>query len=429
MNSPKNERRRGRSRTSSGQGRNDGPSGPVRTDPLVDLRYALQCRDPDAFAGYFTPSGWIRVPRPGGDVVFQGQAQIAQAGHELAEVFGDFSWTPSQRFLAAGQVVEEAVVQARKAPDAADEEIRVSARAVTALDPSGAVGSLTLWIDWAALNDPLGVASARGAASALVASARAQDARGLRVIQSGPATTALPIQPPAPPPPPPAPLNRMRRPSRGAVWWQRHRRTIAGSVMALLTVALLGWVTQTVRHSPSNQAGGSTAGPATGAAGATRAAAGTGAKPTPRASSTAASTVPTTGLPVIESQKPTVKPTVQPGQQFLLQSDVLFETGSAKLSASTRSTLKKAAAAVRSHNLTGIIQLNGYTDSVGGTAQNLKLSHDRAFKVAKALRGYLNGADVTLLPQAFGEADPVADNSTLAGRQLNRRVIIVLPKH
>jgi outer membrane protein OmpA-like peptidoglycan-associated protein len=50
--------------------------------------------------------------------------------------------------------------------------------------------------------------------------------------------------------------------------------------------------------------------------------------------------------------------------------------------------------------------------------------------VAGALQGelaQLNGIDVELAPQAFGESDPIATNGSEAGRKQNRRVTIVLP--
>jgi outer membrane protein OmpA-like peptidoglycan-associated protein len=432
MNPPDNQRRRGRSRSPEAPP----PPAPVLdSDPLSELRAALRDRDPETFADCFSAGGWVRVPRPEGDVVFRGPDEIAQAGRDLCDTVTDLSWTPSQRFLSAGQVVEEAVARFRKADPnrdlgpghsqrPGDGEIRVSMRLVAAFDPAGGIGSLTLWIDWAALRDPLGVQSARGAASALVAQARARDARGLQVIEGSTPETGEPVVPVNPAPPSSRPVHSTR-PAAPVVWWQEHRRTVAGSVMAVLAIAVIGWVSQNVLH-PSNP-GGSVLGAGietqpTGGPGGASNGSPTGAPVADSTPSVAASQV-----PVIKTEKPSAKPTVQPGEKFTVQSDVLFETGSTRLSDSTMNTLKKAANQVRVGGLRGNIQINGYTDSDGSDALNLALSRDRATAVAKALREYLSGSPVTLVPQAFGENDPIADNTTDAGKSKNRRVNIILP--
>jgi outer membrane protein OmpA-like peptidoglycan-associated protein len=426
MNPPQNQRRRGRPQ-STGDGEDGVPGTAVTpdSDPLATLRAALQDLDAAAFASCFAANAWIRVPRPEGDVVFHGPEEIAQVGYELRDTLGELTWTPSQRFLSAGQVVEEAVVRARKAGDARDEEVRFSMRAISTFDSSGWIASLTLWIDWAALNDPRGVDSARGAASALVAHARAQDARGLRVIKSGPHTSALPLQAirePAPPPPP----NRSVRPAAGVLWWRQHRRTLAGSVMAVLAIGVLGWVAENVLTSPANpnQAtadgtlASATTQPSTGSA--------TGVQPV----SSSAATVRKADVPVITKEKPSATPTVQAGPSVTFQSDVLFKTNSTDLSATAKIRLKSLAEKVQREALHGTIQINGYTDSRGTVASNLRLSRARATAVAVALQQYLtgSGSDVGLMPQGFGETHPLGSNTTAEGQALNRRVTVVLPK-
>ena len=102
--------------------------------------------------------------------------------------------------------------------------------------------------------------------------------------------------------------------------------------------------------------------------------------------------------------------------------DVLFDTGQARLApASTAALARLSGAMNRDTTLKAVIE--GYTDSVGGTASNLDLSDRRARAVQTAL---LNAGvrPEQLSTQGFGEANPVADNSTAAGRQLNRRVEI-----
>jgi len=65
--------------------------------------------------------------------------------------------------------------------------------------------------------------------------------------------------------------------------------------------------------------------------------------------------------------------------------------------------------------------ISGHTDSTGGAARNLRLSTDRA----KACYEYMINAGVPperLEYVGFGETRPIADNGSVRGRQLNRRV-------
>jgi outer membrane protein OmpA-like peptidoglycan-associated protein len=67
------------------------------------------------------------------------------------------------------------------------------------------------------------------------------------------------------------------------------------------------------------------------------------------------------------------------------------------------------------------VEINAHTDNVGSESYNLHLSEQRASSVVNYL--VQKGIDSNrLVPQGFGEAFPVADNSTEEGRALNRRV-------
>jgi len=66
------------------------------------------------------------------------------------------------------------------------------------------------------------------------------------------------------------------------------------------------------------------------------------------------------------------------------------------------------------------VEIAGHTDNTGTAAHNLKLSQDRA----NTIRDYLlkKGIKPTqITAKGYGAADPVADNTTEEGRQLNRR--------
>ena len=112
----------------------------------------------------------------------------------------------------------------------------------------------------------------------------------------------------------------------------------------------------------------------------------------------------------------------------MLASDVLFETGSSVLSPEAVQALTDLSRTIRERQVTGTVQVNGYTDNTGSDAFDLELSRARALAVAQVLQRELAGVPVRLEPQGFGKADPVADNATAEGRASNRRVTIVLPE-
>jgi outer membrane protein OmpA-like peptidoglycan-associated protein len=387
-------------------------------DPLAALRTAMEQRDPAGFARCFPDGGGLRLPRPDGDIVLQEPDQIAEAAHELRVMLGDLAWTPSQRFLSSGQVVEEGVVRARMTgASRPEDEIRVPMRAVADLDPAGGIGSLTLWLDWAALDDPLGVHSPLGAASVLVAHARARDARGLQVIESAPPGDGRSVQQVSP-----TPATRPARPAAGVLWWRRYRDTVAGCVMAALAVIVLGWVALGVMHSLATRNRSTATGTLIGSAAEAQAGGGRANDELPARPGSRAD------LPVITPESASARPTVQRGMQFRFRSDLLFETNSTRLSEAARARLRNLAGTVRARRVIGTIQINGYTDDRGSTEFNLRLSKDRATAVAEALQGYLSGSRVELAPQAFGESHPAAANDTPEGQSRNRRVVVVLPE-
>ena len=71
------------------------------------------------------------------------------------------------------------------------------------------------------------------------------------------------------------------------------------------------------------------------------------------------------------------------------------------------------------------VTIEGYTDSTGSASSNLELSQRRA----EAVRHFLlhNGIEASrLTATGYGEASPVAPNTTAAGRLQNRRVEVVI---
>jgi outer membrane protein OmpA-like peptidoglycan-associated protein len=105
-------------------------------------------------------------------------------------------------------------------------------------------------------------------------------------------------------------------------------------------------------------------------------------------------------------------------------SDVLFDTAKSTLRPLAREKLAKVAGIVSGHP--GLrLDVEGYTDSVGGDDYNQQLSEQRG----ESVRGYLTDQGMaagSVTSKGFGKTRPVASNDTAEGRQQNRRVEIVI---
>jgi outer membrane protein OmpA-like peptidoglycan-associated protein len=104
--------------------------------------------------------------------------------------------------------------------------------------------------------------------------------------------------------------------------------------------------------------------------------------------------------------------------------DVLFQSGKYALSSDAQLKLAKLSGIIQAHP--GLnLAIEGYTDTTGTTDFNMKLSQQRGDAVRDFLISQGLSAD-TITSTGMGEARPVADNSTAAGRKLNRRVEIIV---
>jgi outer membrane protein OmpA-like peptidoglycan-associated protein len=104
--------------------------------------------------------------------------------------------------------------------------------------------------------------------------------------------------------------------------------------------------------------------------------------------------------------------------------DVLFDTGRATLTPGAAAKLDRLASFLNEHP-DRRVQIEGFTDSVGGDAYNLDLSERRAGAVKAALT--MRGIDPSrIATEGYGKAYPVASNNDSGGRQLNRRVEVVI---
>lgn len=106
-----------------------------------------------------------------------------------------------------------------------------------------------------------------------------------------------------------------------------------------------------------------------------------------------------------------------------LAADTLFAFDSAKLSASADAALTPIVERLKADS-TEKVRIAGYTDSTGSEAYNMKLSERRANAVAAYFEAHGISCD-RIETRGFGESHPVASNATAAGRQQNRRAVVV----
>ena len=107
-------------------------------------------------------------------------------------------------------------------------------------------------------------------------------------------------------------------------------------------------------------------------------------------------------------------------------SGILFATSSASLSAASQATLQKFAANLKENSDTDLL-IVGHTDNTGSDRINNPLSYNRAASVRTFLLSQ-GVAETRMKVEGKGSAEPVADNSTVAGRRDNRRVeVYILP--
>jgi outer membrane protein OmpA-like peptidoglycan-associated protein len=104
--------------------------------------------------------------------------------------------------------------------------------------------------------------------------------------------------------------------------------------------------------------------------------------------------------------------------------DVLFGTNQSTLKAGSARNLERLVDFLNSYPQRNLL-IEGFTDSTGQHAGNLKLSERRSDAVRVALiNAGINRSRI--VARGYGESYPVASNSTSDGRQQNRRVEIVI---
>jgi outer membrane protein OmpA-like peptidoglycan-associated protein len=107
-------------------------------------------------------------------------------------------------------------------------------------------------------------------------------------------------------------------------------------------------------------------------------------------------------------------------------SDVLFDFNQASLKPGAREKLSKLAGILLAYPGTYHMEVEGHTDAIGSQDYNQKLSEDRAESVSSYLLKAGIASDRVLAVRGFGKLRPVSTNDTPEGRQMNRRVEIVI---
>ena len=106
-------------------------------------------------------------------------------------------------------------------------------------------------------------------------------------------------------------------------------------------------------------------------------------------------------------------------------SGILFATNKAELSTTAKNSLAQFAQ-VLNNNKDCDIAIIGHTDNTGSDAINQPLSVNRANSVNNYLKSCGVSASQIKSVEGQGSSNPVADNSTAAGRQQNRRVEVYM---
>ncbi len=104
--------------------------------------------------------------------------------------------------------------------------------------------------------------------------------------------------------------------------------------------------------------------------------------------------------------------------------DVLFDTDKAELKSGGMRGVQKLADILKQYPQHNVL-IEGFTDSTGNNSHNQELSDRRANAVRTALLDTGISAD-RIASRGYGQTFPVASNATAAGRQLNRRVEIIV---
>jgi outer membrane protein OmpA-like peptidoglycan-associated protein len=111
--------------------------------------------------------------------------------------------------------------------------------------------------------------------------------------------------------------------------------------------------------------------------------------------------------------------------EVLSDDSMKFQTAKADLSPEAQARLDAFVEKLKGENRNVYVEVQGHTDATGPKDFNMKLGEERA----EAVRRYLNQHGVALNrigTISYGPDSPVAPNNDRAGRQQNRRVVLIV---
>lgn len=109
--------------------------------------------------------------------------------------------------------------------------------------------------------------------------------------------------------------------------------------------------------------------------------------------------------------------------EILRGASIRFRTSSAEIDSGNDALLERLVDQAR--RCEGNLRVAGHTDSRGDAGMNQALSLARASAVRDALVS-MGIATNRLSAEGLGESEPIGDNATLAGRAMNRRIVIAV---
>jgi OmpA-OmpF porin, OOP family len=119
---------------------------------------------------------------------------------------------------------------------------------------------------------------------------------------------------------------------------------------------------------------------------------------------------------------PVIKP-VMSNRARLVAANIIFQLNSTVLTGSSYPAIQELADSLKTNQDLDLL-IEGFTDNSGKSSYNLRLSERRATAVKNALLKMGVAAD-RIEVRGMGDAEPIADNHTVAGRAQNRRVVFV----
>lgn len=112
------------------------------------------------------------------------------------------------------------------------------------------------------------------------------------------------------------------------------------------------------------------------------------------------------------------------GIKITFDSGILFNTNSATLSSAARTNIDNLSQTLKKYKDTNIL-IEGHTDATGSESYNQSLSERRAYAVSNYTTSH-GVLPQRITTQGYGEIQPVASNSTVSGKQANRRVEVAI---